>query len=198
MRTAPSMNESIKTIIRWIIYSLAFVFLIPFFIASRLKIAIFFTLSTILSFIPGVLGVFTRRVWYKLNLKQCGKNFSVDFGGVMKTRKASVGDNCYVGNYCLIGNVEMGNNVTISHQSFVMSEKSQHGLTRSRPMNQQIKSELGRTKIGDDVWICLNSVVATDVAEGTVVGANSFVNKTFETYSIIAGSPAKFIKKRPE
>lgn len=192
------MKEFLKNILRPILYGMSFVFLIPFFILSRLRLASFLTLSNMLAFLPGWPGMFTRRVWYKLNLRRCGKNLFVDFGGVFRTRKAEVGDNVYVGMYCLVGDVVMGDNVTISHQSYVMSERSQHGLSRSKPMNQQIKKTLERTKIGDDVWICLNCVIATDVAKGTVVGANSFVNKTFDEYSIIAGSPAKFIKKRPD
>jgi acetyltransferase-like isoleucine patch superfamily enzyme len=191
------MINLLKNIIRPIIYAICFVVLIPFFIFSRLRLASFLTLNTILGTVPGWPGMFLRRVWYKLNLRECGKNLYVDYGGVFRTRKAKVGDNVYVGRRCLVGNVHMGNNITISHQSFIMSSKSQHGLSRSKPHTQQIKKNLGQTKIGDDVWVCLNSVVASDLSKGTIVGANSYVNKVFDEYSIIAGSPAKLIKKRP-
>lgn len=192
------MKEALKNIVRRIVYGVSFLCLLPFFLLHRTHLASFLTMSIVLSYLPGWPGMFTRRVWYKLNLRKCGKNLFVDFGGVFRTRKATAGDNVYVGMHCLVGEVDLGDNVTISHQSFIMSERSQHGLSRSKPMNQQIKKNLERTKIGDDVWICLNCVIATDVARGTVVGANSFVNKTFDEYSIIAGSPARFIKKRPE
>ncbi|MBI2453315.1 acyltransferase [Candidatus Peregrinibacteria bacterium] len=187
-----------RTVIRSIIYFFAFIFLIPFFVASRLRICSFLTLNTILSYFPGMLGVFVRRVWYKLNLAKCGRNFYVDFGGVMRTRKAKVGDDSYIGRYCLVGNVDMGSNVIISHQSFIMSETRQHGIGKNRTINEQMqKSEsFSQTKIGDDSWICLNCVVGADIAPGTVVGANSFVNKSFEPYSVIGGVPAKFLKKR--
>lgn len=52
----------------------------------------------------------------------------------------------------------------------------------------------------DFVNIATNVVIAPGVtlAEGTVVGANSFVNKDTEKWTIYVGNPAKPIKKRDE
>lgn len=52
------------------------------------------------------------------------------------------------------------------------------------------------TKIGAGSWIGINAVIAPGVTIGrhAVVGANSYVNKDVADYTVVAGSPARFIK----
>lgn len=58
----------------------------------------------------------------------------------------------------------------------------------------------GDVKIGNDVWICENVLIMSGVTiyHGAVIGANSIVTKDVAPYTIVAGSPAKEIKKRFE
>lgn len=58
-----------------------------------------------------------------------------------------------------------------------------------------------RTKeivIGSDVWIASDSFVCPGVviSDGVVVGARSVVTKNVAAWTVCAGNPAKFIKKR--
>ena len=56
----------------------------------------------------------------------------------------------------------------------------------------------GDTLIGNDVWIG-NSVTfmpGVKIGDGAVIGTNSVVTKDIEPYSVVAGNPAKLIRKR--
>ena len=56
----------------------------------------------------------------------------------------------------------------------------------------------GKLIIGNDVYIGARSVIMpVTIGEGAVIGANSFVNKNVEPWTIVAGSPAKIIGTRP-
>ena len=53
-------------------------------------------------------------------------------------------------------------------------------------------------QIKNDVWIGANVTIAEGVTigNGSVIGANSLVLHDVEDFSVVAGSPAKFLKKR--
>ncbi|MBO5443017.1 MAG: CatB-related O-acetyltransferase [Alphaproteobacteria bacterium] len=56
----------------------------------------------------------------------------------------------------------------------------------------------GDTVIGDGVWIGMRAVIlpGVKIGEGAVIGTGAVVTKDVEPYSIVAGNPAKEIKKR--
>jgi len=56
----------------------------------------------------------------------------------------------------------------------------------------------GDTIIGNDVWIGQNATILPGVyiGDGAIIGANSVVAKNIEPYCIVAGNPAKLIRKR--
>ncbi len=53
-------------------------------------------------------------------------------------------------------------------------------------------------KIGDNVWIGAGCTIldGVEIGTGSVVAAGSVVTKSVESYTIVAGVPAKVIKKR--
>ena len=56
----------------------------------------------------------------------------------------------------------------------------------------------GDTVIGNDVWIGQNAVIlpGVHIGDGVIIGANSVVGSNVEPYTIVAGNPARAIRKR--
>ena len=56
----------------------------------------------------------------------------------------------------------------------------------------------GDVIIGSDVWIGMNVLILSGVTvgDGAVIGAGSVVTKDIQPYAIVAGNPAKLIRKR--
>ena len=56
----------------------------------------------------------------------------------------------------------------------------------------------GDTIVGNDVWIGQNATIlpGVKIGDGAIVGANSVVGRDVKPYTIVAGNPAKFIRKR--
>ena len=56
----------------------------------------------------------------------------------------------------------------------------------------------GDTVIGNDVWIGQNSTIlpGVHIGDGAIIGLNSVVGRDISPYTIVAGNPAKEIRKR--
>jgi virginiamycin A acetyltransferase len=56
----------------------------------------------------------------------------------------------------------------------------------------------GDTIIGNDVWIGQNATIlpGVKIGDGVIIGTKSVVGSDVEPYAIVAGNPAKVIRKR--
>lgn len=66
------------------------------------------------------------------------------------------------------------------------------------PPTQEDLPIKGDTIIGNDVWIGQNATILPGVyiGDGAIIGANSVVGSDIEPYTIVAGNPARTIRKR--
>ncbi|MEI6435924.1 MAG: acyltransferase [Bacteroidota bacterium] len=90
--------------------------------------------------------------------------------------------------------VTIGDHVSIAQHVNIMADS---GPNASAPMQRIFPIIKGEIFIGNHSWIGANVVIMPGVRLGKfcVVGANSFVNKSFSDYSVIGGSPAKIIRR---
>ena len=112
-----------------------------------------------------------------------------------------LGANSYVGMNSLINGfaakVIIGENVSIAQNVNIMADS---GPNASSSMQRIFSLEKGPVNIGNDCWIGADSIIMPNVTLGSfcVVAANSFVNKSFPSFSIIGGNPARLIRSFTE
>lgn len=108
--------------------------------------------------------------------------------------KVKIGDYSWIGDDVVLyslGEIEIGSNTVISQRSYICT--GSHDYTKT---DFPIYAE--KIIIEDQCWLATDVFIApgTTIKKGTVVGARSSVFKSLDSFSIYAGSPAKFIKKR--
>jgi acetyltransferase-like isoleucine patch superfamily enzyme len=115
-----------------------------------------------------------------------------------KIAKISIGKNTTIGYYNFFfasKGITIGDNCLIA--PFVYIVDSNHQAKPGELINQQenISEEI---IIGNDVWIASNVTILKGVVigDGAIIAANSVVNKNVKSYTVVGGSPAKFISKR--
>ena len=111
----------------------------------------------------------------------CGKNIKV-------------GKNVFINACCKFqdqGGIEIGSGVLIGHN--VTLATSNHDERPNFRQNIYPKP----IKIGDNVWIGSNATILAGVTigNGAIVGANAVVTKDVPENTIVAGVPAKIIRK---
>ena len=111
-----------------------------------------------------------------------------------------IGDRLVIGKFCQIGKgVEFVMNGA-NHQMNAVSTFPFYTL-EGWNMNPPAEDDLpikGDTVIGNDVWIGQNAVIlpGVHIGDGAIIGAESVVASDVEPYTIIAGNPARIIRKR--
>ncbi len=113
--------------------------------------------------------------------------------------KIIIGDYCTVNPFTILyghGGLTIGNGVRIAAHCVVIP--SNHNYENpDLPIYLQGHIKKGIT-IEDDVWIGANCTILDGViiGKGSIVAAGSVVTKSVEPYSIVAGVPARVIKRR--
>ena len=87
--------------------------------------------------------------------------------------------------------ITIGTKVAISREAFICT--ASHDITKpNRPL------VTAPITICDGVWIGARAIIlpGVTIGEGAVVAAGAVVTKDVEPFTVVAGNPAKFIKKR--
>lgn len=134
----------------------------------------------------------------RFRLVSMGKELNCGFGTDIRPRSVSVGDYVYIGHHCHIRSL-----VTIGHfvmlASYVSIVGGDHKMDLpGTPTIFSGRDENKLVTIEDDVWIGHGSTImhGVTIGEGAIIAAGSIVTKDVEPYSIVAGVPAKFLRKR--
>ena len=113
---------------------------------------------------------------------------------------AWIGDKLKIGKFCQIASgVEFVMNGA-NHQMNAVSTFPFYTL-QGWNMEPPALSDLpikGDTVIGNDVWIGQNAVIlpGVQIGDGAIIGANSVVGSDVPPYTVVAGNPAKTVRKR--
>ena len=131
--------------------------------------------------------------WEKAKFLGFGEGSSI-YDSSLVLGEVKVGSNTWVGPFTVLdgsGKLEIGNNCSISAGVQIYS----HDSVQWAISGGAISYDYGEVKIGNNCYIGPNTIITkgVEIGEGTIVGANSFVNKSFRSKSKIAGNPAKQI-----
>lgn len=139
-------------------------------------------------------------------------------GRFCNLEKTKVGEFTYMGNGCEFSNSRVGSFCSISSNvRIVVGTHPSSGWISTHPLFFSKQCYVGKgfceearfdeykttengffCEIGNDVWIGtdVNILQGITIGDGAIVGANSLVTKDVPPYSIVAGVPAKIVRKR--
>jgi len=137
-----------------------------------------------------------RLTYLKAYLGEVGAGTSVQMGcRFLNGRKVHLADRNVINFGCLFDGshyqIRTGCDVSIGPEATILT-------LGHDPQSLEFSDKGDDVTIGDRVWIAYRAIIlpGVTIGEGAVVGAGSVVTKDVEPYTIVAGNPARFIKKR--
>lgn len=136
-----------------------------------------------------------RRFLLKMFGAKIGPNVQVNGGAsIWIPNLLEIGENSWIGDganlYC-VAPIKIGANAVVSEKAFICT--AEHDIS-------SVKFELKTAPItiGDMAWVGARAIIlpGRNVGEGAVVAANSVVTHDVEPWTVVAGNPARVIKRR--
>ncbi len=149
--------------------------------------------------IKGKYGMAGRYIIIKALAANCGSNVAIYDGAYIKNaEKIDLGSNVSIHPMCYIdaiGGLEIGSDVSIAHGVTIMTSTHTYEVT-SVPIKDQEIFFMPVT-IADDVWLGAKSTILGGVSIGkrSIVAACAVVNKDVAPGVVVAGVPAKVVKR---
>lgn len=161
------------------------------------------------------IGGGTHVNWWRVGLKGGGKA-TIGIGSIVKCRidfdspygVVTVGDRAFIGASTLICHtrISIGNDVIISWGVTIVDHDSHSSVweKRSRDVEDWWRGQkqwdgitIEPVAICDKAWIGFGAAIlkGVTVGEGAVIGAHSVVTRSVEPYTVVAGNPAKIVRR---
>jgi hypothetical protein len=123
----------------------------------------------------------------------CWLNLGTPYARIRIGRNTYLNGNLMIASYSLI---EVGEFTMLSRGCLLINATHRTG-DPTLPVPQQGMEEKGPITIGNNVWIGANAAIIGSVRIGdrAVIGANSVVTRDVEAGMIVAGSPAREIRR---
>lgn len=144
----------------------------------------------------------TMRYWMVCLLAdECGKRVNLEHGATVSFGAGiRIGDNSGLGVDCMVeGPLTMGKNVNMAPEVLILRQ-NRHGYERTDiSMREQEDQPPRPLFICDDVWVGRRAMIlpgCRKVGRGAIIGAGAVVTKDVPDYTIVAGNPAREVKKR--
>ena len=125
----------------------------------------------------------------------CSADTVVSFLTLFSQRDTEISTGVYIGPQCNIGKCKIGRDTLLGSGVHIMSGKGQHNFDDlSKPIKEQ-GGIFEKVSIGQDSWIGNGALIMANIGKHCVVAAGAVVINDVDDYSIVAGNPAKVIKK---
>jgi len=147
--------------------------------------------------IPGMLGVYARRAFYRRTLAAVGRDVYIGYMSLFSKPDARLGDNVFIGRFCTVGQVSLEDEAMVGDGVQLLSGRHQHGReSRDGRSLQSNPQEFVRVVVGRGAWLGAGSIIMADVGECAVVGAGAVVVKAVPPHDKVVGNPARSVKSK--
>lgn len=157
--------------------------------------SLFAVSSQALAVVPGRPGVFLRAAFYESTLAACGSNLYVGFGAFFTHRLAEVGSGVYVGPYALVGAARLGDGCSIGSRASVLSGTALHEPGADGRWTPYSIDKLQMMAIGEHVLVGEGAIIMAGVGARALVSAGAVVSAAVPSGIVVAGNPARFVRK---
>ena len=134
-----------------------------------------------------------------VNLYGCSIDDNTKIGTFVEIQKnATIGKNCKISSHTFIcEGVHIGNNVFVGHNVTFINDKVPRAVNMDGSMQSEADWKVVETFIKDGASIGSSATIMCGITIGefAVVGAGAVVTKDVPPKTIVAGVPAKVIKK---
>ena len=135
----------------------------------------------------------------KLMLISCGRHVNIEKNAIFSA-KVSLGNYSGIGvNARINGECRIGTHVMMGADVVVLTRNHAYDRT-DIPMMEQGFEEEHPVVIGNDVWIGDRVIIlpGVTIGDGSILAAGAVITRDVPPYAIVAGVPARIIRKRTD
>jgi acetyltransferase-like isoleucine patch superfamily enzyme len=144
--------------------------------------------------VPGMLGRFLRRAYYRMTLEQCSDDCDIGFLAWFSHRTARLGRNVYIGPCAIVGTATIGDGAMIGSRASILSGSRQHEHGADGRLQAFSHDRAERVQVGPHAWIGEGALIMASVGARSIVAAGAVVSAAVPDDVVVAGNPCRFVR----